>query len=133
MNESDALIGTYQGKKYALLCARTPYVMLPERDGTNAWHVEKVSVRTDEGSPDRNSIRIKLDERGGDLFAALTAANIENRLATVVDGKVINAPIIRSKISREIAISGNYSKKDATELAARLQAAMNVNKEPARP
>ena len=86
-----------------------------------------------EEMPGIQKIEIRLDQRGGELFAILTAANIENHLAMVLDGKVISAPMIRDKLSREMVITGTFSEKEAKEIAVRLQAAINANKEPTKP
>lgn len=55
-------------------------------------------------------------------FATYTAANIGNRLAIVLDGKVLEAPNIKNQISDQGVIEGAASQQDASDLALNLKA-----------
>ncbi len=53
-------------------------------------------------------------EEGG---AKLTQANQGKMLAVLVNGKVISAPTIRSKISEQAMITGQFTKAEAEKIA----------------
>ncbi len=55
-------------------------------------------------------------------FSAYTAANIGNRLAIVLDGKVLEAPSIRNQISDQGVIEGAGTQEEAADLGLNLKA-----------
>jgi len=59
---------------------------------------------------------------GGDKFGEFTAAHIGDPAAIVLDGKVISAPVIRSRIRDEGYIEGNFDIETAEDLALKLRA-----------
>jgi len=70
-------------------------------------------------------IEITFTEKGRKRFADVTHQNIGNRLAIIVEGRLLSAPRILEEISGGKAmISGRFSKEEATELAIRISAAV---------
>ena len=68
-------------------------------------------------------VGIDFNRDGAKLFAAITEANIEKRLAIVLDGVVQSAPVIRSRIPDGHAIiEGNFTAEEASGLAIVLRA-----------
>ncbi|HPS20850.1 MAG TPA: protein translocase subunit SecD [Candidatus Omnitrophota bacterium] len=68
-------------------------------------------------------VSLTLNPKGAQLFADLTATNVGKRLAIVLDGKVISAPVIREPIpSGQAQISGNFSVDEANDLSVILRA-----------
>lgn len=68
-------------------------------------------------------VGLDFDRDGAKIFASLTEANIEKRLAIVLDGVVQSAPVIRSRIPDGHAIiEGNFSADEASGLAIVLRA-----------
>jgi len=68
-------------------------------------------------------VGIDFNRDGAKLFAAVTEANIEKRLAIVLDGVVQSAPVIRSRIPDGHAIiEGNFTADEASGLAIVLRA-----------
>ena len=63
-----------------------------------------------------------LTQQAARKFAAYTEANIGNRAAIVVDGVVISAPTIQSKISDTGRITGATNQEEAADLALNLRA-----------
>jgi preprotein translocase subunit SecD len=64
-------------------------------------------------------VSFQLTPEGRARLAALTRANIGRRLAIVVNGTVVSAPIIRSEISEGAGqISGRWEAAEAEALAA---------------
>jgi len=66
-------------------------------------------------------VTITFDGDGSQQFAALTKKNLQKPLAIVIDSKLISAPTVQSVIDQGNAvISGNFTIKDAKELAVAL-------------
>jgi hypothetical protein len=57
----------------------------------------KATLAEDEGP--QQSITLTLTPKGGERFGELSAAHLEKRLAMVLDGKVLMAPVVREKIT----------------------------------
>lgn len=67
------------------------------------------------------TIDFTLTETGKEKFASLTRENIGRRLAIIVNGQVVSAPVIRSEIfGGRGEISGNFTEAEAKSLAAKL-------------
>ncbi|GLZ36785.1 hypothetical protein [Actinokineospora sp. NBRC 105648] len=64
-------------------------------------------------------VTIKLSADAAAKFGSWTAEHVGERLAIVVDGKLVSAPQIASPIpGGEVQISGNFTEKSAKQLAA---------------
>lgn len=70
-----------------------------------------------------SSLDIEFDDEVGDRLRRLTRANLNNRLAIVVCGKVIMAPTIRDEIGSSVKITGVFSKDELTRVLKALQGA----------
>src|SRR5438093_10811102 len=71
-------------------------------------------------------IDIEFSQVGRELFAAITKENINKRLAIVLDGQVVSAPVIRSEISEGKAqITGSFTEEEARKLAAKINEAIS--------
>lgn len=67
------------------------------------------------------SLKTKLDEESGKRFAALTGKQANKRIAIVIDGKVLCAPVVREEIKGgELHVTGNYDKAEAENLARKI-------------
>lgn len=84
-------------------------------------------VNAEVGSDDRGSpyVLVELSQEGGAVFEALTRRIVGRRLAIVVDGKVLSAPMVREpipggKISIQMGMAGN-ALADAGSLASSLR------------
>ena len=86
------------------------------------WRVIKVSVIAEPDKPGR--IGVVFDVEGGRRMRELTAANIDRRLAVLVDGRVVAYPIVRSPMGERVEITGNFSKADLNRIATAVQAGM---------
>ncbi|MBI4386724.1 MAG: protein translocase subunit SecD [Elusimicrobia bacterium] len=63
-------------------------------------------------------VAFKFNPDGGRVFSALTAANVNKRLAIVLDGIVYSAPVIKGRIPGGSGIiEGNFTIEDARKLA----------------
>jgi preprotein translocase subunit SecD len=71
----------------------------------------------------RPLIDVTFTKPGQAKMGKATEENIGKRLAIVVDGKVISAPFIRSKIGERAQISGSFDKAEAEKLAKNIRPA----------
>lgn len=68
-------------------------------------------------------VNFKLDPTGAKIFDQVTAANVGNRMAIILDGNVYSAPVIRERISGGSGvISGRFTESEAKDLAIVLRA-----------
>jgi len=89
--------------------------MVSQPKDQDAWVLEDVSMNW---TGDRSEVRIGLrfNRRGGELLGALTKANVENRLAIVVGGRVVSAPKIMMEIHNDVMITGRFSEQEVQDL-----------------
>jgi hypothetical protein len=81
-----------------------------------------VTTNTSSGAP---GIEVEFNDVGSELFAAVTAANLNKRLAIVLDGHLHSAPVIRSPIAGgKTQITGNFTEDEAKDLASRINKAI---------
>lgn len=68
------------------------------------------------------AVNFELTSEGAEIFGEATANMIGKRLAIVLDGKVMSAPVIRSRITSSGQITGNFTTEEANDLAVILRA-----------
>lgn len=68
------------------------------RPALTSRSIRKAEVKTDPGAP-RPSVLLELDPEGGRLLEQLTTRLIGRKLAIVLDGKLVSAPLVLGKIS----------------------------------
>jgi len=77
-------------------------------------------VSTDQaGNP---AVNFELTSEGAEIFGEATNKMINKRLAIVLDGKVMSAPVIRSRITSSGQITGRFTTEEANDLAVVLRA-----------
>jgi SecD/SecF fusion protein len=62
-------------------------------------------------------VNLEMTRKGADILEAVTEKLINKPLAIVLDGKLYSAPIVRSVLSKNAQITGNYSQREAIDLA----------------
>lgn len=68
-------------------------------------------------------VSLTFNASGAKIFEDVTAANVKNRMAIILDGNVYSAPVIRERIAGGNAqISGSYNMDEAKDLAIVLKA-----------
>lgn len=73
-------------------------------------HVEKVSFFKDAtGHP---AIGLVLTDEGAKIMKQTTSANLQRKIAILLDGKVVSAPKIQSTIAKQVQITGSFGKDD---------------------
>ena len=81
-----------------------------------------VTTNPTTGAP---QIEVELSEVGSELFAEITKANINKRLAIVLDGQLYSAPVIRSEIpGGKVLVTGSFTEDEARALAAKINDAV---------
>ncbi|MDR3254584.1 MAG: protein translocase subunit SecD [Synergistaceae bacterium] len=89
-----------------------------------------VDARVTQDELARPAVSLEFNSEGASAFENATAENIEKQIAIVLDGSVISAPVVRTRISGGNAIiTGTFSYDEAARLAVMLRAGalpMNV-------
>ncbi|MGH9465006.1 MAG: protein translocase subunit SecD, partial [Thermoanaerobaculia bacterium] len=98
--------------------------------GTVYYAVEKRSVITGRdlknarpglGQFNQPVVNFFLSPVGGQAFAQATGANVGKGLAIVLDGQVVSAPNIRTRIADQGLIEGNFTQQEVEDLATVLR------------
>jgi preprotein translocase subunit SecD len=106
-----------------------------DRDHTETIYVQKAvlldqtalksaTVATDPLNR-RPCIQIVFTKPGKKRFAEITRKNVDRRLAILINGKIVSAPVIRMEILSDTAqITGSLSEEEARELAGKITEAL---------
>ncbi len=104
---------------------------LPSLDGRTGYQLGPVAmtgtvVRSASAGPSTNGngweVTVSLDGTGARQFGDLTARLVDQQLAIVVAGRVVQAPTIESAITGgQLSVSGGFNRSDAEGLAAAFQ------------
>lgn len=107
-------------------------VLVKSRDNNSDVRVEREVRLTGSAVDDarvsfdqNNQVEVSLtfNSEGGRTFASLTSENVGRNLAIILDGQLYSAPVIRERIGGgRCSISGNFTVKEARELAVVLKA-----------
>jgi SecD/SecF fusion protein len=83
-----------------------------------------VSWGGDATNPGAAGVTLEFDRAGKAIFSKVTGANVDRRLAIILDGRVHSAPNIKEKISGGVpaSISGSFTTDQARDLAIVLEA-----------
>src|SRR6202049_4512457 len=119
-------------KHGGILPLNTKLVPTEARGGQQAWYlisrsavVRGTDIRdahASQGELNRWETNFVLTQEAAKRFERYTEANIGNRAAIVVDGQVISAPTIQSRISDTGRITGASTQEEAGDLALNLRA-----------
>jgi preprotein translocase subunit SecD len=68
-------------------------------------------------------VQLEFDDEGKQLFAEITERNVGQRVAILIDGVIISAPVVQERIGQGNAvISGDFTLDEAKDLARNLNA-----------
>jgi preprotein translocase subunit SecD len=82
-------------------------------------HLRKIAVG--KGLDDDRIVILTFTEEGAAILARVTAANVGNRLAVLVGGRVVTAPVLQSRIpGGEANIEGGFTQEAAERLVKTL-------------
>lgn len=83
-----------------------------------------VTKNTSTGIP---QIDVEFSDVGRELFAQITKENLNKRLAIVLDGQLLSAPVIRSEVTGgKVQLTGDFTEEEARNLAAKINEAITV-------
>ena len=100
-------------------------------EGRQYYAVERAAVATTRdigfALPSRSQfnepiVHVVFSPEAGEAFGRATEANIGSAMAIVLDGEVISAPVINSRITREGIIEGGLTEREAQDLVVLLSA-----------
>jgi preprotein translocase subunit SecD len=80
--------------------------------------VTRAAVQQDNDG--RPAVTIDFTDAAANRFADFTGSHLGQRLAILVDGKLLSAPTIQSRIGRSCMITGSFSKDETHRIAAAL-------------
>lgn len=106
---------------YALLEDADGSPLLLETEGTLTGDI-LADAGVDAGELGLPEVSFQMTREGARAFGRLTGANINRRLAIVLDGKVQSAPVIQSRITDAGRITGRFTREEAHDLKIVLRA-----------
>jgi preprotein translocase subunit SecD len=83
---------------------------------------QSVEVEAASYDPNQWTIIFELTEQAAAIFGDYTEAHIGEPLAIVLDGRVLSTPVIQARLDSQGVITGNFTKREAEQLAAQLRA-----------
>jgi preprotein translocase subunit SecD len=116
--DADVLTGDREGPSGEVI-GRSFYVV---RKSAIVSGRELRNARRGQGQFGEPVVNFYLVPAAGQKFAEFTADHIGDPAAIVLDGRVISAPVIQSRIRDEGYIEGNFTIADADDLALKLRA-----------
>jgi preprotein translocase subunit SecD len=108
-----------------IVVARTPDAgvreafIVPERAELVGSMLEDARLGFDRRN--RPIVTFQWNVEGTRLFREFTRNHINDRMAAIIDGVVVTAPVIRSEIGRRGQIEGSFSQQEAADLAVSLR------------
>nr|HPG86817.1 protein translocase subunit SecD [Spirochaetales bacterium] len=111
----------YTKDKYGLDEWTGSYMVIAAEAGLDGNHIESATVSSDAvtGQPE---VVFSLDKEGGEIFYALTSANVEKTMAVVLDDRVRTGARISGPIQANVKITG-FDAEEANNLALILRSA----------
>ncbi|PKL24968.1 MAG: protein translocase subunit SecD [Spirochaetae bacterium HGW-Spirochaetae-3] len=119
---ADTIVRKYYTKdKYGLDEWTGSYMVIKAEAGLDGNHIESATVSSDPvtGQPE---VVFSLDKEGGELFYALTSANVDKTMAVVLDDRVRTGARISGPIQANVKITG-FAADEANNLALILRSA----------
>lgn len=121
---------TQVSASHILVLTKSPAVDVPAVDQVPGWKMTQLSGKNlkratvifdpQTGEP---TVQLAWNAEGDKLFGDITGANIGKPLGIFLDGQLISAPTVQSKITGGTAvISGNFTLEETKTLARRLNA-----------
>jgi preprotein translocase subunit SecD len=97
------------------------YTVIEKKVGLDGNHIQSALVQrnTLNGEPE---VTFVLDAEGGNIFYQLTSANVEKRLAIVLDDRVKSQAVIRQAIRESVQLTG-FALDEANSIALTLRTA----------
>lgn len=100
-----------------------PRYLAVEKPVVTSEDLRTAEARADDYERNNSQIDFTLHPAGASKFGAWTEANVGRDVAVVVDGRILSAPRIQSKITDRGQITGKFSREDAEDLAIAMRSA----------
>jgi preprotein translocase subunit SecD len=81
-----------------------------------SWSVEKCDLSADPNDQHSFRVDVTVDSHGSELLRKLSPANQGERLAVIVEERIVFAPRIWSVIDDSFSIKGSFTKAEAEHL-----------------
>ena len=81
---------------------------------TNADIAEAQAVK--DKNSDSYAVEMTLTKEAGERMAKVTGEHLDRPLAILVDGKLIAAPTVRTKVQQRVLISEKFTKEEAEKI-----------------
>ena len=94
-------------------------LLVPERPLLTGAMLEDASMSFDRRN--RAIVLFTWNSQGARIFREFSGAHIGERMAAIVDGDVVTAPVIQDRIGRRGQISGQFTEQEAANLAVALR------------
>ncbi len=118
--DSEIVPGQAEGS--AAQGAATVYYVLERRAVVTGRDLRSANAAPNPEMPGQWEVRFALSRDAARRFGPFTEANVGQRLAIVLDHRVVSAPVIQSRIEDSGEITGNFSQDEARDLALVLRA-----------
>jgi preprotein translocase subunit SecD len=94
-------------------------LLVPERPALTGALLEDARLGFDRRN--RAIVSFTWNSEGARLFREFTGEHVGERLAAIVDGVVVTAPVIQDRIGRQGQITGRFTEQEAANLAVALR------------
>lgn len=109
----------YSVLPYSQEAGKLDYMVVDDQPAITGQDFKTARRSTDmNGNP---AVSFFLTTEGGELFARATERNIGQRLAIVLDDKVMSAPVVQGRIQGDGIITGHFTVEEAEDLAIMLR------------
>ncbi|MEO0631455.1 MAG: SecD/SecF family protein translocase subunit, partial [Planctomycetota bacterium] len=115
----DFVVEPFAGANYMLLYSSRDKALLQDQS-RGAWRVDQASETVDDSG--RPAVGFRMDANGAVLLGNLTEQNVNERMAVLLDDKVITAPNLNSKITSNGIIQGIDSPEERRNIIRTLNA-----------
>ena len=94
-------------------------LLVPERPALTGAMLEDARLSFDRRG--RAIVGFTWNSEGSRLFRDFTGSHVGDRLAAIVDGEVVTAPVIQDRIGRRGQITGQFTEQEAANMAVALR------------
>jgi len=99
-----------------------PGLLMVER--THQAGAEVARLRMANGGAKYPAIHLTLTDQGAKKLAKITANNLNRRIAIVMDGKLLSAPMVKAQIAKHAMINGRFTPAEAESIATAIRTAV---------
>ena len=117
-DDVEIMDGDQRDRETQAVVGKTYYAVEKRRTVTGR---DLSNARPGQGQFGQPIVEFTLKPAGADAFADLTGKNVGSGLAIVLDGRVVSAPVINSRIADRGQIEGGFTEQSAQDLSTVLR------------